>query len=58
MLAERAQEIVASDRKVGVLHNDIPVWIEEIYNDRARIRYLDTGRDVEVPIHDLTEMLQ
>ncbi len=55
MNIERAQEIFDSLGVIEVLHHGAPVWIEEVANDQATVKYLDTHERTRVPVADLLE---
>jgi H-type small acid-soluble spore protein len=52
---EKAQEIFDSLGVIEVLHHGAPVWIEEVANDLATVKYLDTHERIRVPVADLIE---
>jgi small acid-soluble spore protein H (minor) len=53
--SKRAQEIVESLGVIEVLYKNAPVWIEQLDGQRADVRYLETGRCVQVPVTELVE---
>ena len=55
MRLNRAQEIFHSLGVIEVLHQDSPIWIEQIKDEIAEIRYLDTEERVLVPVGELRE---
>ena len=55
MNTERAQEIFDSLGVIEVLHHGAPVWIEEVANDLATVKNLDTQERIRVPVADLAE---
>ena len=55
MNRRRAQEIIESHGVIEVLHQKRPVWIEEVYDSTARIKYLDNEKSKMVRLDDLIE---
>ncbi|MGI6453502.1 MAG: H-type small acid-soluble spore protein [Syntrophomonadaceae bacterium] len=56
MHISRAREIVESAGVHGVAYKGSPVWIEEIREDMAIVRDLQTHRQEPVPIAELKEI--
>lgn len=55
MRLNRAREIFNSLGIIEVLHQDSPIWIEQIKDEVAEIRYLDTEKRRQVPVAELRE---
>ncbi len=55
MRLNRAQEIFNSLGVIEVLHHDSPIWIEQIKDEVAMIRYLNTEERIQVPVGELRE---
>lgn len=55
MRLKRAQEIFKSLGVIEVLHQDSPIWIEQIKDEVAKIRYLETEEQRPVPVEELRE---
>ncbi|NLK52386.1 MAG: H-type small acid-soluble spore protein [Syntrophomonadaceae bacterium] len=55
MDSHRAQEIIDSLGVIEVRHQGASVWIEQVDNNEAEIRYLHSGRQTRVPVQELTE---
>lgn len=56
MDANRAKQIMRSEKPVEVLHQGSPVWIEKVTdNNMAEITYFDTSRKETVPVYMLVE---
>ncbi|MCX7920532.1 MAG: H-type small acid-soluble spore protein [Clostridia bacterium] len=55
MDTESAMEIIGSPSEIRVLYNNDPVWIQGVNGDIARVKFLETGAEGEVPVHDLVE---
>lgn len=53
--AEKAQQIFESLGVVDVLYNGSPVWIEDLDGEEAKVRYLESGQTIEVPVTELIE---
>lgn len=58
MLVDRAREIFKSKGVIQVLYQGHPVWIEEIDEDSAIIRMMDSEHQLTVPVNMLTESSQ
>lgn len=56
MKRERAQEILNSPENIYVTYQNIPVWIDEVSEDQAQIRDLNSDLVMEVPVAELTEI--
>lgn len=52
---QRAVEVVDSLGVIEVLHKGLPVWIEEVDGDIARVKYLKTQQHAQVPVEELVE---
>jgi len=55
MNKRRAREIIESHGVIEVLHYGRSVWIEEVQDHTARVRYLDNDRMQIVSLKDLIE---
>ena len=55
MNIEKAQEIFDSLGVIEVLHHGAPVWIEEVANDLATVKNLDTHERIREPVAELVE---
>lgn len=55
MLVDRAREIMESKGVIEVLYQGHPVWIEQIDQDSAQVRLLDSNQQLNVPINMLAE---
>lgn len=55
MRLNRALEIFNSLGVIEVLHHDSPIWIEQIKDEVAEIRYLETEARIQVPLGELRE---
>jgi len=55
MLVDRAREIMESKGVIEVLYQGHPVWIEQIEQDTAKVRFLDNNHHLNVPINMLAE---
>lgn len=51
----QAMRIIKSHGVIEVLHQGRPVWIEEVQDYEARIKYLDSGQEQMVRLEDLQE---
>jgi small acid-soluble spore protein H (minor) len=52
----RAKEIVESHGVIDVLHQNSPVWIEDINDGNlVQVSYLDTKERTSVPVSELQE---
>lgn len=56
MKRERAQEILNSPDNIYVTYQNVPVWIDEVEEDEARVRDLNSDLVMEVPVAELTEI--
>lgn len=56
MKRERAQEILNSPDNIYVTYQNFPVWIDEVEEDQARVRDLNSDLVMEVPVAELTEI--
>ena len=56
MKRERAQEILNSPDNIYVTYQNVPVWIDEVEEDEARVRELNSDLVMEVPVAELTEI--
>jgi small acid-soluble spore protein H (minor) len=52
---EKAQQIFESLGVVDVLYNGVPVWIEDLDGEEAKIRYLESDDVIQVPVAELVE---
>jgi len=52
---KRAIEIISSLGVIEVRHQGSPVWIEQVEDDFAEIKYLDKGKRIRVPVNELAE---
>ena len=50
---DMAMRIVKSRDKINVNYNGSPVWIQGINGPIAKVKFLNTGREDEVPVSDL-----
>jgi len=55
MESRRAEQIMQSKGVIEVTYNGMPVWIESIHGDMAKIRFIDMDRSSDVPISALSE---
>jgi len=55
MLVDRAREIMESTGVIEVLYQGHQVWIEQIEQDTAQIRILDSEHRLSVPVNMLAE---
>jgi len=51
----RALEIFNSLGVIEVLHQGSPIWIEQINDQKAEIRYLNTEQRAQVSVGELIE---
>lgn len=56
MKRERAEEILHSPENIYVTYQNVPVWIDEVEEDEARVRDLNSDLAMEVPVAELTEI--
>jgi H-type small acid-soluble spore protein len=55
MESKRAEQIMQSNGVIEVSYNGMPVWIESIHGDMARVKFIDIDRSTDVPISALSE---
>ena len=55
MDGRRAAEIMESHGIIDVRYKGHPVWMEGIKGDVAQVSYIQNGRMIDVPLHDLDE---
>ncbi len=55
MNEQRIHEILDSHGVIDVRYQNLPVWIEQVNQDRAEVILLDTDQRLEVPLADLYE---
>jgi len=53
MDTQSAMDIIGSKYEIKVLYDGSPVWIQGVNGDIARVKFLETGGEGEVPVHDL-----
>lgn len=52
----RAKQIMKSPEPVQVLYQDIPVWIDNVWdNNIAEVTRMDSRTKIEVPVYMLVE---
>ena len=56
MKRERAEEILNSPDNIYVTYQNVPVWIDEVEKEEARVRDLNSDLVMEVPVAELTEI--
>ena len=56
MKRERAEEILNSPDNIYVTYQNVPVWIDEVEKEEARVRDLNSVLVMEVPVAELTEI--
>ena len=56
MKRERAQEILNSPDNIYVTYQNVTVWIDEVEEDEARVRDLNSDLVMEVPMAELIEI--
>ena len=52
---DRINQILNNDKKFDVFYEDIPVWIQGINEERAKIGFIDNFEEKDVFIKDLYE---
>lgn len=55
MMAYRARQIMDSLGVIEVKYQGNPVWIEQVEEDSAMVRFLDSGKKIKVPVNMLAE---
>ena len=55
MMAYRARQIMDSLGVIEVKYQGNPVWIEQVEEDSAMVRFLDSGKKLKVPVNMLAE---
>ncbi len=56
MKRERAEAILNSPENIYVTYQNVPVWIDEVKEDEAQIRDLNSDLAMEVPVAELIEI--
>ncbi len=56
MKRERAEEILHSPENIYVTYQNVPVWIDEVSEDEAKIRDLNSDLVMDVPVAELIEI--
>ncbi len=52
---KKAEEIMQSHGVISVSYNGMPVWIEGIRGDVAKVTIIGAERRIDVPVSELTE---
>ena len=55
MNSSRIHELLRNKQKVDIFYNERPVWIQEVNNNIAKIRFIDNFEEKDVCIDDLYE---
>ena len=57
MNVKRVFEIVNNRKICDVYYNNHPVWIQEVQNDIAKVGFMDSNKEMDVNIADLSEQI-
>lgn len=52
---KRAEEIIRSRGVIEVNYNGLPVWLEGVREDRAKVTFIGLNTGTELPVRDLNE---
>lgn len=55
MNRNRIYEIMKNKEITDVYYENRPVWVQEVNNDVAKIGFMDSRSEIDVPIADLSE---
>jgi H-type small acid-soluble spore protein len=55
MDTNRAEEIMRAPKKIEVVYNGQPVWIEGVNGTSANVTVMGTCKTMDVPVADLQE---
>ncbi len=56
MDVDMTMQILDSPEKIDVLYENSPVWILSVKGNKAKVRFLETGKESEVPVSGLVNM--
>lgn len=55
MDSDRAMQIIGSSETIDVLYNNAPVWLQGVNGHIAKVKFIGSDKDGEVPVRDLVE---
>lgn len=53
MDAREAMQVINSRDKIEVLYNGSPVWLQSVNASTAKVKFMDSGSEGEVPVNKL-----